>query len=130
MNQAEYGEAFESYNFPDTYNKTGITQWQDWGGTGTGGSIMTPPYASAVNAQGRIFPIPFVKDDFSWQKGKHGITLGGTFKWETPDGYANLDYNEPGIGLGGNMDTLSTSGPNPLRPADLNNSSQDTSLLR
>jgi hypothetical protein len=128
VNQAEYGEAFQSINLPDTYNKTGITQWQVWGGTGTGSSIMTPPYANAVYAKGWSVPIPFVKDDFSWQKGKHGITFGGTFKWETPNGYANLDYNGPGIGLGGNMDTLSTSGPNPLRPADLNNSSQDTSL--
>ncbi|MGA2167821.1 MAG: TonB-dependent receptor [Terracidiphilus sp.] len=129
VNQAEYGEAFESYNWPDTYNKTGITQWgSSWGGNGTGGSIMSGPYSSAVNAQGRSFPIPFVKDDFSWQKGRHSITLGGTFKWETPDGYTNLDYNEPGLGLGGNIYSLSTSGANPLRPADLNNSSQDTSF--
>ncbi len=89
---------------------------------------MTPPYANAVYAKGWSVPIPFVKDDFSWQRGKHGIILGGTFKWETPNGYANLDYNGTAVGLGGNTDTLSTSGPNPLRPADLNNSSQDTSL--
>ena len=128
VNQAEYGEAFESYNWPDTYNPAGITQWEDWGGNGTGGSIMTPPYSGASNAQGRSFPIPFVKDDFSWEKGKHGITIGGTFKWETPDCYDILDYNGPGIGLGGNIYSLSTSGTNPLRPSDLNSSSQDTSF--
>jgi hypothetical protein len=128
VNQAEYGESFENLGFPDTYNKTGITQWGDWGGNGTGGSIMSAPYSSAVNAQGRTFSIPFVKDDFSWEKGRHSITFGGTFKWETPDGNTILDYNGPGIGLGGNIASLATNGPNPLRPSDLNSNSQDTGL--
>jgi hypothetical protein len=127
VNQAEYGEAFENYGFTDTYNKTGITQWADWGGNGTGGSIMSAPYSSAVNAQGRTFSIPFIKDDFSWEKGSHSITLGGTFKWETPDGYTILDYNGPGIGLGGNIASLTTNGPNPLRPSDLSTISSNIS---
>ena len=129
MNQSEYGEAFQNINLPDTYNKTGITQWQVWGGT----RHRIVDHDSSLcerrlRQEAGSVPIPFVKDDFSWQRGKHGIILGGTFKWETPNGYANLDYNGTAVGLGGNTDTLSTSGPNPLRPADMNNSSQDTSL--
>jgi hypothetical protein len=27
VNQAEYGETYEDYSFPNTYNPTGITQW-------------------------------------------------------------------------------------------------------
>ncbi|HEY1902417.1 MAG TPA: carboxypeptidase-like regulatory domain-containing protein [Terracidiphilus sp.] len=95
VNQAEGGETFENYNFPDSYNQTGITQYGDIGGNGTGGTIMTGPYSSAVNAQGRTFPVPIVKDDFNWLKGKHSFTFGGTFKWDTPDGYTILDYNTP-----------------------------------
>ena len=128
VNQAEGGETFESYGFPDSYNQTGMTQYGDIGGNGTGGTIMTGPYSNATNAQGRGFPVPVIKDDFNWQKGKHGFTFGGTFKWNTPDGNTILDYNEPSLGLGGNIESLSGPTPNPLRPADLNTGSVDTSL--
>ena len=121
VNQAEYGETFENYSFPDSYNQTGITQYgSNIGGNGVGGSIMSGPYSSAVNAQGRTFPVPVIKDDLNWNKGKHGLTLGGTFKWETPDGFTILDYNTPSIGLGGNIEGLGGPTPNPLRPSDLN----------
>ena len=129
VNQAEFGETFENYNFPDTYNPEGFTQWGDnIGGNGTGGDILSGPYSSAVNAQGRTFPIPIVRDDFSWLKGKHAITFGGTFKWETPDGYTTLDYNTPALGLGGNMASLSGTGSATVRPSDLNTGSVATSL--
>jgi len=115
VNQATYGETFESLNWPNTYNPEGITQWGSLGGNGSGGTILSGPYASAVNAQGRSFAIPELRDDFTWLKGKHGFTFGGTFKWEHPNGYTILDYNTPGIGLGGYM-----SGLNPtLRPNDI-----------
>lgn len=126
VNQAEYGETFENYDFPDTYNLTGITQYGSIGGNGVGGTILSGPYSSAVNAQGRTFPIPVIKDDLSWNKGKHSLTFGGTFKWETPDGSTILDYNEPSIGLGGNIEGLGGPTPNPLRPSDLNTNSADT----
>jgi hypothetical protein len=127
VNQAEYGETFENYSFPDSFNPTGITQYgSNIGGNGVGGTIMSGPYSSAVNAQGRTFPVPIAKDDLSWNKGKHSLTFGGTFKWETPDGYTILDYNEPSIGLGGNIEGLGGPTPNPLRPSDLNSDSADT----
>jgi hypothetical protein len=127
VNQAEYGETFENYSFPDSYNKTGITQYGSLGGNGTGGTILSGPYSSAVNAQARTFPIPVVKDDLSWLKGKHSLAFGGTFKWETPDGSTILDYNTPSLGLGGNIESLSGPSPNPLRPGDLSTSSSDIS---
>src|ERR1700677_1375230 len=80
----------------------------------------------AANAQGRTFPVPVIKDDLNWNKGKHSLTFGGTFKWETPDGYTILDYNTPSIGLGGNIEGLGGPTPNPLRPSDLNSNSADT----
>ena len=58
VNQASYGEVFENYNFPNTYNPEGATQYQTFGGNGTGGAILTPPYGSAINAQGRTYPVP------------------------------------------------------------------------
>jgi Carboxypeptidase regulatory-like domain len=120
VNQASFGEVFENYNFPNTYNPTGATQFGTFGGNGTGGAILASPYASAINAQGRTYPIPVFRDDFNWQKGKHSLTFGGTFKYITPKDYTILNYNSPTIGLGGNTPDLNTStSPNPLRPADI-----------
>jgi hypothetical protein len=122
VNQASYGEVFENYNFPNTYNPTGATQFNLVGGNGTGGAIISGPYRSAVNAQGRTYPIPVFRDDFSWEKGKHSFQFGGTFKWPTPSGYTILNYNTPSIGLGGNTPQLSSS----LEPADICPSSSNT----
>jgi len=120
VNQSSYGEVFENYDFPNSYNPTGITQYQVFGGNGTGGQILSPPYASAINAQGRTYPIPVVRDDFSWEKGQHSLHFGGTFKWPTPNGFTILDYNTPTIGLGGNTPDLNTAvTPDPLRPLDI-----------
>ena len=124
VNQASYGEVYENYAFPNTFNPTGITQYT-FGGNGTGGTVMTAPYASAINAQKRTYPIPEIKDDFTWEKKGHSLTFGGTFKYINPDSSTILDYNSPLVGLGGNMETLSTKGTNPLRPADLSTASSD-----
>jgi hypothetical protein len=80
---------------------------------------LSGPYGSAVNAQNRIVPIPVVRDDFGWQKGAHNFQMGGDFKYINPDSNTILDYNEPTIGLGGNMNTLNAS----LRPSDIDNNS-------
>jgi Carboxypeptidase regulatory-like domain len=120
VNQASYGEVYESFNFPNTYNPTGATQYGTFGGTGSGGAILDGPYRSAINAQGRTYPIPLIRDDFSWQKGKHSLQFGGTFKWPKPSGYNILNYNSPTIGLGGNTPDLNTpQSPDPLRPSDI-----------
>ena len=115
VNQASYGEVFENYNFPNTYNPTGATQYGNFGGNGTGGAILSSPYASAINAQGRTYPIPVIRDDFTWDKGTHSFQFGGTFKWPKPSGYTILNYNSPTIGLGGNTTQLNPS----LEPADI-----------
>jgi hypothetical protein len=115
VNQASYGEVFENYNFPNIYNPTGATQYGTFGGNGTGGAILSSPYGSAINAQGRTYPIPVIRDDFSWLKGTHSFQFGGTFKYITPKDYTILNYNSPTIGLGGNTGSLNAS----LRPNDI-----------
>ena len=118
VNQASYGEVFESLNWPVTYNPGGVTQFYNngFGGNGTGGTILSGPYPSAVNQQGRTYPIPVIRDDFSWDKGKHSYRFGGTFKYISPAGYTKLDYNQPNLGLGGFITGLVPS----MRPGDIN----------
>jgi hypothetical protein len=115
INQASYGEVFENYNFPNSFNPTGVTQYGTFGGNGTGGAILSGPYDSAINAQGRTYPIPVIRDDFSWDKGTHSFRFGGTFKYISPKGYTILDYNTPTIGLGGYVPALDPT----FRPADI-----------
>lgn len=116
FNQAEYGETYEDYNFPNTYNPEGANQFETLGGTGTGGAILSMPYGRAINAQGRTFPVPVVRDDFSWLKGNHTLTMGGSFKWISPNNNTILDYNTPTIGLGGYIGSGLSSAQ---EPADL-----------
>jgi hypothetical protein len=121
VNQASYGETYQDWSFPNTYNPTGITQYTSgFGGNGTGGTILDGPYASAINAEARTYPVPVIRDDFSWQKGKHSLAVGGTFKYIDPHEVTILDYNEPLIGVGGNLPNLSTrAGAPSLHPGDL-----------
>jgi hypothetical protein len=116
LNNASYGEVYEDFNFPNTYNPTGAAQYTPYFGyNGSGGTVMDGPYRSAINAQGRTYPIPVIRDDFSWDKGKHSFRFGGTFKWPKPGGYTILNYNLPDIGLGGFLSGLDPS----LRPSDI-----------
>lgn len=111
-----YGVTRSRLNFPTAYNPTGTVQWRGgFGGDGIGGSILTDPYASAVNSEVRNYPIPVVRDDFNWVKGKHSFQFGGLFKFIKT--YANnfLNFDEPLIGLGGNTNGLNAS----LRPSDI-----------
>jgi hypothetical protein len=81
---------------------------------------LSGPYASASNAQQRTYPVPIIRDDFTWQKGRHSLAMGGTFKWISPDSNTILDYNDPLIGIGGNIQNLATTPATPsLRPSDL-----------
>jgi hypothetical protein len=133
-NQAEYGEVFENYSFPNTYNPTGVNQFY-FGGIPSGGTFLSAPYASAINAQNRTYPIPVIRDDFSWLKGKHNWQFGGTFKYVSPHSNTILDYNTPTVGLGGHLSALcgpaTTTSPTPCgaangafstRPSDISTS--------
>jgi hypothetical protein len=107
LNQFNVGETYENYRFDKTYNPQGDDQF--------GFSGLTAPYQNASNSQNRTYPIPIVRDDFTWEKGRHSFAFGGTFKWETPNEFAAENFNFPTVGLGGNLTSLN---PN-LRPADI-----------
>ncbi len=128
-NQVWYGAAVTDWSFPNTYNPTGENQYS-FGGNGTGGTILSAPYASAINAQSRVVPIPVIGDDFAWQKGRHNIQIGGTIKYINPDSNTILDYNSPTLGLGGNTNNLSVcSTCVSLRPSNIDANSSTARAL-
>jgi hypothetical protein len=109
LNTASYGETFENYQFPSIYNPQGVNQF--------GYNGLTGPYPGGNNSQLRTYPIPAVRDDFSWEKGKHSFTFGGTFKWETPNEFAAENFNFVSVGVTGNTNFTALA-PN-LRPGDI-----------
>ena len=122
-NSVIWGETVANLGFPVTYNPQGPNQY-GWDGDPTGGFFLDGIYASAAGAQSRIFPIPVVRDDFHWDKGRHSLSFGGTFKYPSPHFSNYNDYNGPNLGLGGGVTGLPNTpkedswqfGPNDLDP--------------
>jgi Carboxypeptidase regulatory-like domain len=116
VNQFIYGKTVSDYGFPTTYNPQGtsLLTFSD-----PLANAFDDPYATPVNSQSRVIPIPMIGDDFNWQRGNHSLQIGGTFKFIKSYEDQKNDYNLATIGIGGN-----TYGLNPsLRPSDINNSS-------
>jgi len=118
LNKVYYGETYENYQFPVVYNPQGVNQY--------GFSGLSGPYGGGNNSQLRTYPIPIVRDDFAWEKGKHSMTIGGTFKWETPNEFAAENFNFPSVGITGNTNLLGLN--DTLRPSDISSSSSATSI--
>src|SRR6185437_11270909 len=111
VNQAQIGETFEDFNNDITYNPQGDNQYSFAG-------LLDGPYGFGSNSFARTYPIPIVRDDFTWLKGRHSFGFGGTFKWETPDTFAALNYNFPFVGTTGNTGFTALNDPR-LRPEDI-----------
>jgi hypothetical protein len=107
-NQASYGETISRLNFPALYNPTGGIYWSGFG-------PLSIPYLGNYNAQGRVDPVPQVRDDFSWAAHNHTLAFGGTFKYLTPAGNLYLNDYLPSLGIGGALSELDPT----LRPADI-----------
>jgi hypothetical protein len=114
-NQVSYGETISRLDFPAVYNPTGALQW--------GFGPLTAPYLGNYNSQGRVVPVPQLRDDFAWVKGVHTFSFGGTFKFITP--YNNVVLNDytPDLGISGvGLTQLDPT----LRPADILQTSSST----
>ncbi len=106
-----YGKTEANYNFPNSYNPQG-SSLVSYG-------KISNPYTSPVNQQHQIIPIPLISDDFTWQKGNHLFSAGGTFKWIKSYFNVKLDYTTNNVGLGQNLSALDPS----LRPPDIKKNS-------
>ncbi len=120
-NSLIWGDTIAKLGFPVIYNPSG-TNVYSWDGDPTGGTFLDRIYTSPAGAQARYFPLPVVRDDFHWSKGRHEISFGGSFKYPSPQ-YSNYsDYNDPTVGLGGGVLGLTDSDTFKFRPNDLDRS--------
>ncbi len=108
VNQFYYGDTVSKYDFPDTYNPTGVDQYSFTG--------LSGPYTT-FNGQKRRIPAPEVRDDFNWQRGAHSMTFGGTFKFVKTNTNHISNFNFVGAGLTGFA--LSGGLDSSVRPADI-----------
>ena len=110
VNQFVAGDSISKFNFPANYNPTGTTQLAY--------GLFGDPYNGGSSQQRRV-PVPEIRDDFNWQKGSHGLAIGGTFKYIKTNSKLVNDFNFTSIGLGGNTGQLDAS----LRPSDIRHGS-------
>jgi Carboxypeptidase regulatory-like domain len=122
VNQLFYGETRSQLNFPVLFNPAGTNSF-------TFGPV-TAPFASA-QVQRRTVPVPVLRDDFTYVRGKHNIQVGGTFKPIRTRSTQISDFNFATIGLGGNLTSLAAGNqPSDILqdPAALNLWDQDFSF--
>jgi len=118
-NSVIYGATVANTSTRVTYAPGGVNEYS-YDGDPTGGTFLDSIYANPGGAS-LYFPIPMVRDDFNWDKGRHSFSFGGTFKFPSPQ-YGNFaDYNGIGIGLGGGILGLTDADPSgfKFRPNDL-----------
>lgn len=110
-NQIFYGETKENISDPDLYDPQGVYNPIFFSGTT---SLLSSPYNTPISSS-TIIPVPQFTDNYTWQKAKHSIALGGTIKWIHTHNATGTDYNNVYVGLGGNTQSLNAK----LRPADI-----------
>lgn len=122
-NSLIWGSTIANIGTPVLYNPQGVNQY-GWDGDPTGGFFLSGIYGGA-NSSSRYFPIPVLRDDFHWEKGRHSLTFGGSFKYPSPHFGVIGDFNGPGVGLGGGVTGLPTNSATStwnFDPKDLDNS--------
>lgn len=88
-------------------------------GDPTGGTYLSGLYSGPGGSSKLRFPVPIVRDDFTWQKGSHTIGIGGDFKYPSPEYGVFNDYNSATVGLGGGVTGLTDADSWQFRPGDL-----------
>ena len=88
-------------------------------GDPTGGTYLSGLYSGPGGSSKLRFPVPIVRDDFTWQKGSHTIGIGGDFKYPSPHYGVFNDFNSATVGLGGGVTGLTDADSWQFRPADL-----------
>lgn len=116
VNQAIVGVAHSGLLFPRPFQPTFPNLFGAPDSADPGGSFgpLSAPFPD-ISIQSRVIPVPTIRDDLTWSRGKHTFAFGGSIKpWKSVSTLIN-DLNFVGIGLGGNLTALDSS----LRPADI-----------
>jgi hypothetical protein len=119
VNQLTIGVTRQGADFPAPFTPNAPNIFGDpaAGNGGTfGGTLfgIAPPFAD-ITSQTRRVPVPTFRDELTWTKGAHILSLGGTFKAIRQQPGLVADYNDVDIGLGGTINALNPG----LRPTNI-----------
>jgi hypothetical protein len=117
-NSLIWGETIAKLGNPVAPNPQGNYLY-GWDGDPSGGSFLDALYYTPDHASSRFFPIPVLRDDFHWDKGRHSLSFGGSFKYPDPQYKLYQDFYSPGVGLGGGITGLTNGDTFQFRPSDL-----------
>ena len=107
INQAVFGITASRLGFPVNFDPSFPNSYlfaPDSNGIGQ----ISAPFPS-LESQFRTVPVPTLRDDFTWVHGRHTIQLGGMFKPTHQTSTQINDFNFVNIGLGGTLNSLTSS---------------------
>jgi hypothetical protein len=116
INQATFGITKQDFQFIRSSRPSFPNQY-------TFGPLSSP--FVPLSDQGRAVPVPVIKDDFTYIKGRHTFTFGGSFKPIHQNTNLTNDFNFVSVGIGGLTTNLGPAG-SALRPPDVFNSGTAT----
>lgn len=108
INQAVFGITASRLGFPSLFQPAFPNDY-------TFGSYSAP--FPGLQSQFRTVPVPTLRDDFTWIRGRHTWQFGGMFKPSHQTSTQINDFNFLSLGLGGDLQSLSGS----QRPSDILN---------
>ena len=108
INQAVFGITASRLGFPSLFQPAFPNDY-------TFGAFSAP--FPGLQSQFRSVPVPTLRDDFTWIRGRHTWQFGGMFKPSHQTSTQINDFNFVSLGLGGDLQSLSGS----QRPSDILN---------
>src|SRR5262249_12817713 len=126
VNQATFGITRSGLNFAAPFAPTFPNIFGN--PTANGGSFggdfgLASPFAD-ISTQTRQVPVPTIRDDVSWSRGRHNMEFGVSIKPIRQRSSLVNDFNFTDIGLGGGIDSLDDS----LRPANIGQDANNVAI--
>ena len=107
VNQAVFGISSSRLGFPSIFQPAFPNSYTFAPNTNGTGQISDP--FPSLQSQFRTVPVPTIRDDFTWIRGRHTWQIGGMFKPSHQTSTQINDFNFVNVGLGGNLQSLTTS---------------------
>jgi len=116
LNQITAGVTRSGLNFPTLFKPTFPNSFT-FAFNGLNDNIISAPFAG-ISSQDRFVPVPTLRDDLTYTRGRHTWQFGGSVKpIRQKSGLVN-DFNFVSVGLGGVNNSLNST----LRPGNILNS--------
>jgi Carboxypeptidase regulatory-like domain len=104
VNEAVFGISSSRLGFPSIFQPSFPNSYTFAPNTNGTGQISNP--FPSLQSQFRTVPVPTLRDDFTWIKGRHTWQFGGVFKPSHQTSTQINDFNFVNVGLGGELQSL------------------------